>query len=93
MKHLFHFNVLSVANMPIRNLQLFRRKGDRNWQEAEAGGHYTCKMKEDRNGNVDQIIVRQYAKVYVESNSKITFEEFEHGIHLGRFFFNDFEVL
>ena len=53
MKYLFHFNVLSVANMPIRNLQLFRRKGDRNWQEAEAGGHYTCKMKEDRNGNAD----------------------------------------
>ena len=53
MKYLFHFDVLSVANMPIRNLQLFRRKGDRNWQEAEAGGHYTCKMKEDRNGNAD----------------------------------------
>lgn len=69
--------------MPIRNLQLFRRKGDRNRQEAEAGGHYTCKMKEDRNGNVDQIIVRQYAKVYVESNSKKIFEEFEHGILQG----------
>ena len=53
MKYLFHFSVLSVANMPIRSLQQFRRKGDRNWQEAEAGGYYTCKMKEDRNGNDD----------------------------------------